>query len=86
MSRGFEIQGFYLSLYPPTIISFPRKMVWQSKVPPGVPFFLWFASLGKILTTNNLQKRRIIVLDWCYILMCAKGVGSQWIIFFFIAP
>ena len=27
MSRGFEFQGFYLSLYPPTIISFPGKMV-----------------------------------------------------------
>ena len=65
MSRGFEVQGFYLSLYPPTIISFPGKTVWQSKVPPGVPFFSRFASLGKILTTDSLRKMRIIVLDWC---------------------
>ena len=33
-------------------------------------FFSWSASLGKILTTDNLRKRRIVVLDWCY--MCKR--------------
>ena len=41
-------------------------MVWQSKVPPRVAFFFWSDSLGKILTTDNPQKRWIIVLDRCY--------------------
>ena len=45
----------------------------QSKVPPRVAFFSWSASLGKILTTDNLCKRRILVLDWCY--MC-KSCGE----------
>ena len=35
----------------------------------------WFASLGKILTTDNLHKRRVIVLDWCYMCKrCEKSV------------
>ena len=64
-SRGFEVRSFYLSLYPPTI-SFPWRLVWQSKVPPRVAFFSRLASLGNILTTDNLLKRSIIVLDQCY--------------------
>ena len=55
-SRGFEVRGFYLSFYPPTILSFPWKMIWKLKVPPRVAFFSWSASLGKILTTDNLHK------------------------------
>ena len=69
-SRGFEVRGFYLSFYPPTILSFPWKMIWKSKVPPRVAFFSWSASLDKILTTDNLRKQRVLVLDWCY--MCKK--------------
>ena len=37
-SRGFEDRGFYLSFYPPTLTSFPWRMVWQSKVPLRVDF------------------------------------------------
>ena len=45
-------------------------MICQSKVPPRVAFFSWSASLGKILTIDNLHKRHVIVLDWCY--MCKR--------------
>ena len=68
--QGIEVRGYYNSFYPPTFVSFPWRMIWQSKVPPRVAFFSWFASLGKILTTDNLRKRRVMVLDWCY--MCKK--------------
>ena len=70
-SRGFEVRGFYLSFYPPAL-SFPWRLVWQLKIPPRVAFFSWSALLGKILTTDNLCKRSIIVLDWCY--MCKRCV------------
>ena len=33
-SQDFKVSGYYHSLSPSTIISFPWKMVWQSKVPP----------------------------------------------------
>ena len=49
---------------------FPWKLVWHSKVPPRVAIFSWAASLGKILSTNNLWKSGIIVLDWCC--MCKR--------------
>ena len=57
------IVTFYLSFYHPSLPSFPWRMVWQLKVPPRVAFFSWSVSLGKILTTDNFHKRRIIVLD-----------------------
>ena len=68
-SRRFEVSIFYLSFYPPTFY-FPWRLVWQSKVPPRVAFFSWSTSFGKILTTDNIRKRHIIVLDWCY--MCKR--------------
>ena len=37
-------------------------------------FLFMVFSLGKILTTNNLRKRRVLVLDWCY--MC-KSCGKS---------
>ena len=49
-------------------------MIWQSKVPLRVAFFSWSTSLGKILTTDNLRKQRVLVLDWCY--MC-KNCGES---------
>ena len=62
-SRGFKVSGYYHSLSPYTVIPFPWKMVWQSKVPPRVAFFSWTAALGKILTIDNLQKRHFVVLE-----------------------
>ena len=70
MSKGFEVRGFYHALSPCFDISFPWKMVWQSKIPPRVAFFSWIAALGKILTTDNIWNRHIAVLDWCY--MCKR--------------
>ena len=49
------------------------ELYWNSKVPPRVAFFSWSTSLGKILTTDNLRKRHVLVLDWCY--MC-KNCGE----------
>ena len=47
--------------------------MWRSKVPTKVAFILWTAAMGKILTIDNLQKRRILIFDWCC--MC-KSVGE----------
>jgi hypothetical protein len=32
---------------------------------PGVAFFVWLATLGKILTMDNLRKWHVIVVNWC---------------------
>uniref|UniRef100_A0A2N9HAP6 Reverse transcriptase zinc-binding domain-containing protein n=1 Tax=Fagus sylvatica TaxID=28930 RepID=A0A2N9HAP6_FAGSY len=67
-------------LFTTTLISshlpgiFPWKSVWKAKVPSRVAFFVWTAALGKILTTENLRKRRVTILDWCC--MC-KSSGES---------
>ncbi len=33
--------------------------------PPRVAFFMWTVGLGKILTTENLRRRNIILVSWC---------------------
>ena len=59
-----------------------RLKISTSKVPTiiimhilSVAFFSWSASLDGILTANNLWKRRILVIDWCYMCKrCGKSV------------
>ena len=43
-------------------------------MPSRVAFFIWIAALGRILTTDNLLKQRIIILDLCC--MCRSGGDS----------
>jgi hypothetical protein len=50
--------------------SFPWKRIWKPEVSSRVSFFLWVASLGKILTIDNLRKTKIILVSW-YV----KGMG-----------
>jgi hypothetical protein len=40
------------------------------KAPKRVAFSVWTAALGKILTHDNLQRRGIVVVEWC--VMCKK--------------
>ena len=70
MSRSFEVHSYYHSPSALNRTPFPWKLVWHLKVPPRVAFISWAASLGKILSIDNLQKRGIIVLDWCC--MCKR--------------
>jgi hypothetical protein len=50
---------------------FPWKSIWKAKVLPRVAFFSWIVALGRLLTIDNLQKRNLILVDWCC--MCKKG-------------
>ena len=33
-------------------------------------FFVWNVALGKCLTIDNLRKRKVWILDWCYLCKC----------------
>lgn len=68
---GFEIDRYYQSLICIIDISFPWRSIWRSKVPPKVALFMWTLALGKILTIDKLRRRRLIVIDWCYVCKCA---------------
>ena len=65
MSKSFEVHSCYHSPSALNRTPFTWKLAWHLKVPPRVAFISWAASLGKILSIDNLQKRGIIVLDWC---------------------
>lgn len=51
--------------------------MWHLKVPPRVAIFACTTALGKILSTDYVWKRGIIVVDWCVCLvfngLCHKG-------------
>ena len=49
---------------------FPWKSIWKQKIPSRVAFFVWTAALGKCLTIDNLRKRKVCILDWCYMCKC----------------
>jgi hypothetical protein len=61
----FEVKSFFcmLSSLATETSTFPWRGIWKVKVPLRVSFFVWMATLGKILTLDNLHKRGIIVLD-----------------------
>jgi hypothetical protein len=62
----FKVKSFYKILSNPASEVFLWKSIWRCKVPSRVAFFGWNAALGKILTHDNLRKRRIVVVEWCY--------------------
>ena len=64
-SKPFTVKQYYRFLSSHAFRSFPWKSVWKSKVPPRVAFFSWTATLGKILTIDNLRKRGLILVEWC---------------------
>ena len=72
--KGFQVKSFYKALLPQTTTVGPWKCIWKSKVPTRVAFFVWTAALDHILTTDNLRRRRVIIMDWCC--MC-KNSGES---------
>jgi hypothetical protein len=37
------------------------------KTSSRVAFFVWTVTVGKILTLDNLWKRNVMVMEWCYV-------------------
>uniref|UniRef100_A0A2N9FN40 Reverse transcriptase zinc-binding domain-containing protein n=1 Tax=Fagus sylvatica TaxID=28930 RepID=A0A2N9FN40_FAGSY len=73
-SGAFQVKAYYKALLPTAGRIIPWKSIWKTRAPPRVAFFVWAAALGRILTIDNLRKRHVIVIDWCY--MC-KGCGES---------
>ena len=69
-SKGFMVKDYYSLLVGSIDFCFPWKSIWQQKIPARVAFFVWTAPLGKCLTVDNLRKRKIWILDWCYMCKC----------------
>ena len=61
----FDVRSFYKTIAFKDDPSFPWKSIWRTKAPSKVVFFVWSASLGKILTLDNLRRRQVIVVNQC---------------------
>ena len=72
--KEFSVSSFYKCLLSPASRDFPWKSVWKPRVPSKVNFFIWTASLGKVLTIDNLRKRQLVIMDWCC--MCKEAGES----------
>ena len=72
--KGFLVKDYYRILVGPTTFGFPWRSIWKQKIPSRVAFFVWSAALGKYLMINNLRKRKLWILDWCY--MCKSNGES----------
>ena len=72
--KGFLVKDYYQILAGPNILGFPWKSIWKQKIPSRVAFFVWSAALGICLTIDNLLKRKVWILDWCY--MCKSNGES----------
>ncbi|XP_059650449.1 uncharacterized protein LOC132296254 [Cornus florida] len=65
-SQGmFQVRSFFVCLSGFHGTSFPWKTVWRSKASLRVAFFVWTAAWSKILTLDNLRKRRHIIVNRC---------------------
>uniref|UniRef100_A0A2N9HIT7 Reverse transcriptase domain-containing protein n=1 Tax=Fagus sylvatica TaxID=28930 RepID=A0A2N9HIT7_FAGSY len=80
-NHKFAVKRYYRSLSPCSSIPFPWKPIWKVKVPPRVAFLSWTATLGKVLTIDNLRKRGLIIQEWCFDLPPGrKTIGNKWVL------
>ena len=68
--KEFKVNDYYRILVGSTDFCFSWKSIWKQKIPSRVAFFVWIAALGKCLTIDNLRRRKVWILDWCYICKC----------------
>ena len=68
--KGFMVKDYYSVLVGFNDYCFPWKSIWKQKIPSRVAFFVSIAALGKCLTIDNLRKRKVWILDWCYMCKC----------------
>jgi len=55
--KSFEVKSYYKVLSSPIQSSIIWKSIWKVKVPLRVAFFVWTATLEKILTLDNLHEK-----------------------------
>ncbi|CAN0871761.1 LINE-1 retrotransposable element ORF2 protein [Linum grandiflorum] len=56
------------------IEDFPCSEIWNKMVPTKIQGFLWLVFHGSILTLDNLQRRGMLVANWC--VLCRKQSES----------
>jgi hypothetical protein len=75
----YSSQSFYKVSNFRGILPVYTPAVWELKIPPRVQFFLWLLSKNKVLTRDNLAKRRKLEDECC--LFCCEKETSQHLFF-----
>lgn len=70
-SGKYEVQSLYAVINFRGITPVFVSAIWKLNIPPRVQFFLWLLSKNKLLTRDNLAKRRELSDATC--LMCADN-------------
>ena len=70
IDKRFMVKDYYNILVGSNDYYFPWKSIWKQKISSRSAFFVWTAAFGKCLTIDNLQKRKVWILDWCYTCKC----------------
>ena len=71
-SKGFTVSAYYHLLVGHNDQFFPWKSIWKQKIPSRVAFFVRTAASRKCLTIDNLRKKRVCILDRCYMCKCSS--------------
>jgi hypothetical protein len=69
-SLAFQVKSYYTVLRGAN--TFPWQSIWKVHVLPRLAFFSCYVMLDKILTTDDLRKRGLIIMDW-YIMCKSHG-------------
>ena len=48
-------------------VAFPSRSIWNPVIPPKIGFFAWEASLGKVLTLDQLKCRGRVLANRCFL-------------------
>lgn len=70
-SGNFDVHSLYSAIRGNNAYLFLWKSFWDVMVPKRVSFFLWSAGWGKILTIDNLNKRVLLLVNWCCMCHCS---------------
>ncbi|CAN1331689.1 Putative ribonuclease H protein At1g65750 [Linum perenne] len=56
------------------IHDFPYEVIWEKAVPPKIQCFMWMVWHGKIASIDNLQRRGMVLANWC--VLCERDAES----------
>ena len=71
---GFMVSVYYHLLAGNSEQFFAWKSIWKQKISSRVAFFVWTVALGKCMMIDNLRKRKVCILDWCYMCKCYSEI------------
>jgi hypothetical protein len=77
----YSVQSLYAIINHRGVVPVFIQSVWKLNIPPRVQFFLWLMSNNRVLTRDNLAKKREVNDPTCLFVM----KRSQLFICFFIA-